>query len=73
MFVTVIHRIHDPEGLRAEAEGWRRGFLQVWRCQSTRLPPITDSASVYGKANQWRPWCARSMNVTPYDARSVHR
>jgi len=62
MFVSVIHRIHDPEGFEAaEAKALEAGPPTV-ALPVHAATPITDSGSVYGKANQWRQ-CARSLRV----------
>ena len=67
MFVTVIHRIHDPEGFRPRRPRHSKlGFLPTLRCQSMRPPTITGSASASGKANRSTP-CVRWLK-----ARSDH-
>ena len=50
MFVTVIHRIHDPEGFeKAEAKALRPDFPPVSRCRFTRPLAITTLAFASGK------------------------
>src|ERR1039458_4331612 len=67
VFVTVIHRIHDPEGFQAaEAKALEAGLPAHVALPIHALPTITDSASASGKANRSTP-CVRWLK-----ARSDH-
>ena len=63
MFVTVIHRIHDPKGFQeAEAKALEGGLPAGVALPVHAATRDHRSASASGKASRW-PRCARSSRA----------